>query len=860
MSLELQASGADFVLFERGPRAGSFFERLPKFGRLISINKRYVPGGAAKPTFAMRHDWNSLLAPGGAEPWDPTSKDRFTSWSEDYYPSARLLAKYLSRVARTHLPSSRVHYSHTVTRVSSAAKRKMNPPPVTAAEGASTTAAEAPNDDDDDDARFELRVKGPTTTWLSDQLSPTTIITALLRALLPSWGGSRGGGAGRWRCGRLIWATNFETPNEKVDGISNSELAVPYDKMVDDPMKYKNKTVLVIGGGNSAFEIAKFLAPVTAHVHILARSVPSLAWQTHYPGDVRAVNAHLLDHYQLKSLDAIIAAKGNQLRLTCGDPFAPPPRGNFSEARLAALRRQWGGVLEEFSADGKSRQAKAIREAIEKEGRADVLVSESGGFPGAPCGKLGYSLTRECDRFDTACNTDALAEWELKNRAYEPYDLAVLAIGWRFAPEKLFDLDVRPAMAAPPAGKFPALTRSGWASANVEGLYFAGTIAHAHDWRRASGGFIHGFRYTARALVRSIGEDTKKLSSRSKTDDSSSSGWPTGWPERASRSAVTIGIRNSHVRTTTTTAAAAAAAAAADKIAETSTSVSSPLHALMTNEAKDEMLEHIVATCGLGDGIYQMFSELTGVIVLNDTTGNTTMRVYDEVPVRRLMSGLSVGGTVPTTFVTVTFEYGANFHGQRVLEAQGATGEFISPVLRFYDYSVSTTTTTTSGETRCRTHSQCAVTHDKSSVCGHQATVGGPVGRCDRESRTCVCGEAPTTLSGTSNAHYVPPVVKRGAMPGENLMKNVTKPKRHTSIHPLDEFSETMPDIELKLAEELATTWDSFTARVQIECFLEMVAAAMSGKDLTETEFFGPQKHGCEGVRLEESRAFLKLR
>ena len=39
-------------------------------------------------------------------------------------------------------------------------------------------------------------------------------------------------------------------------------------------------------------------------------------------------------------------------------------------------------------------------------------------------------------------------------------------------------------------------------STNVPGLYFAGTLSHGKDFKRASGGFIHGFRYTARALHR----------------------------------------------------------------------------------------------------------------------------------------------------------------------------------------------------------------------------------------------------------------------------------------------------------------------------------------------------------------------
>ena len=49
--------------------------------------------------------------------------------------------------------------------------------------------------------------------------------------------------------------------------------------------------------------------------------------------------------------------------------------------------------------------------------------------------------------------------------------------------------------------KYPDIT-SEYESSNVPGLYFAGTVAHGPDWRQAAGGFIHVFRYTAKALAR----------------------------------------------------------------------------------------------------------------------------------------------------------------------------------------------------------------------------------------------------------------------------------------------------------------------------------------------------------------------
>jgi hypothetical protein len=41
-------------------------------------------------------------------------------------------------------------------------------------------------------------------------------------------------------------------------------------------------------------------------------------------------------------------------------------------------------------------------------------------------------------------------------------------------------------------------------------MYFAGTLAHGADHKRSSGGFIHGFRYTARALHRILEEEEEE--------------------------------------------------------------------------------------------------------------------------------------------------------------------------------------------------------------------------------------------------------------------------------------------------------------------------------------------------------------
>jgi thioredoxin reductase len=78
-----------------------------------------------------------------------------------------------------------------------------------------------------------------------------------------------------------------------------------------------------------------------------------------------------------------------------------------------------------------------------------------------------------------------------------PYDRVIVCTGFRFdpsilpEPELVFD------------DRFPAQTPA-WESTNVPGLFFAGTLMQVRDFKRSTGGFIHGFRYGVRALHRML--------------------------------------------------------------------------------------------------------------------------------------------------------------------------------------------------------------------------------------------------------------------------------------------------------------------------------------------------------------------
>lgn len=78
------------------------------------------------------------------------------------------------------------------------------------------------------------------------------------------------------------------------------------------------------------------------------------------------------------------------------------------------------------------------------------------------------------------------------------YDRILCCTGFRLDTEP-FAEDCRPQLVI--KDRFAELT-SAYESVNVPGLYFAGTLMQQRDFKKATTGFIHGFRYTVRALSR----------------------------------------------------------------------------------------------------------------------------------------------------------------------------------------------------------------------------------------------------------------------------------------------------------------------------------------------------------------------
>ncbi|MEU4238362.1 NAD(P)-binding domain-containing protein [Actinoplanes sp. NPDC026619] len=96
-------------------------------------------------------------------------------------------------------------------------------------------------------------------------------------------------------------------------------------------------------------------------------------------------------------------------------------------------------------------------------------------------------------RFQYARTAEKIRELE--------YDRIIACTGFAFD-AAIFDASCRPALAI--NDRFPEQTPA-FESVNVPGLYFAGTITQQRDFKKSTNGFIHGFRYGARALHRILG-------------------------------------------------------------------------------------------------------------------------------------------------------------------------------------------------------------------------------------------------------------------------------------------------------------------------------------------------------------------
>ncbi|KAM9785148.1 FAD-dependent oxidoreductase domain-containing protein 2 [Syngnathus typhle] len=249
--------------------------------------------------------------------------------------------------------------------------------------------------------------------------------------------------AKEYTCSVLLVATGLWVPQE-VDFVG-SDLVEGYESISTNSEDYKNQAVLILGKGNSAFETAQSILGHASRVHMVSRSPVRLAWQTHYVGDLRAVNNELLDTYQLKSLDGLV------------------------EASLERI------VIAQQKEDGRR----------EKKGQLYVTINKY--------------IQNQSEKNQSDVTAEDLLGYHIDNFSLrKPYDRVIRCLGFRFN-FSVFDSSACPLTSKNAKGRLPRVT-AWYEGHDTPGLFVLGAAAHSRDYRKSAGGFIHGFRYTVRAV------------------------------------------------------------------------------------------------------------------------------------------------------------------------------------------------------------------------------------------------------------------------------------------------------------------------------------------------------------------------
>lgn len=592
----LHSARRDYVILDSSARPGSFFRTYPRMRQLISINKR-IGGklGLTALDHAMRHDWNSLLVEpshssrhahrffevaawhcprhavaatpvGNATCFAPAASSSdpritlrsvppgalFRDFSEDFYPHADHLVRYMEHFA-------------------GASSRRGNLSPCIALPGGEQTCDDAGTVGA---AGEPLRIRYNSTVirvsahpaWaaaaaagLSESARLATGVPRFLLTLQPQNGsGSANTEPQHLAATFLVWAAGLQTTvRSESPGIQAALDArwpgvYSYSTAPTDMAAYANKTVLVVGRGNAAFELANSMLEVAARVHVVGRHPRRvrLALETHYPGDVRLLHARLLETYLLKSLDGMLEVD----------------LPNMTIERTASGR---------FIFLPHDRQASS----------AGASVSGSVNPFGCRRDAWGRDTNQACSTF-----------------TFE-YDAVISCAGWKLDTSP-FDASVRPELTG--TGKHPATTPL-FESADVPGLYFAGTLMHGRDSKRSSGGFIHGFRYLVRALHRHLEEVEAAVLA-----DAYSNGL-----------ALPLALEAGHALPCSSETSAAsdhgggASASASNTSSPAAISISSPMlwprrRLRGLRDAAHSLLNRI----NVAAGPYQMFGQLADVIVL----------------------------------------------------------------------------------------------------------------------------------------------------------------------------------------------------------------------------------------------------
>ncbi|KAH8045869.1 N,N-dimethylaniline monooxygenase [Aureococcus anophagefferens] len=275
----LKKFGLDHAVVDAADGPGSFFRKYPVGRQLISINKRHLPDlapldEAERADFALRHDWNSLLSDERA----PLMRD----FSEAYYPAADDLVRYLEAFETRHAPGQEKRAKFTTSKAPISAVFHSHALDV-------VYGAKALSVDRRAGGGFDVRI------------------------------GARGA--------EVTIRAQIVLLTAQVD----------YGDFGSDPGAYAGLNVGVLGGGNSAFEVAGLLRDYAAQTYVIPRTDPEFAHESHYPGAARP--GVVVDRARARRRRGPRRRRSALTKLRCDRHGARWPRTDIAVGDFSAAQR-----------------------------------------------------------------------------------------------------------------------------------------------------------------------------------------------------------------------------------------------------------------------------------------------------------------------------------------------------------------------------------------------------------------------------------------------------------------------------------------------------------------------------------------
>jgi hypothetical protein len=529
----LDSAGRDYIVLEQAAQPASFFEHYPRWRQLISINKART--GRDELDFNLRHDWNSLLS----EPSHARQAQLAAAGAASSTHATHVLDAPLRRSGLLFSAYTSAYYPEADRLV--AYMRDWAAGTAGTHANASSAAADAGTDADADAAAADANADA-----------------AAAAAATSAASGDAAAPAHPQRPLRIVY-------NASVVRVARAPASAPHGA----------RFALELAGGERVtctyLVVATGLQDVVPALGVNAAEALARGWVSSYS------NASTqLELYRGRSV--LLLGRGN-----AAFEFA---NSVLEVAAYVHLLGRSGGRVRLASETHYPGDVRSVHSHLLE----TYLLKSMDAMAEAPLEHLRFgfdALTNRTTLEDVynPCTRDAHGRAVSRCLFKREYDFVISCPGWRFA-DALFDAEVRPRLHA--NGKHPAISPR-FESANVRGLFFAGTLMHGLDHKKSSGGFIHGFRYLVRALHRILEEQEAD-------DDAAASA----------------------------AAAKAAAAAAADVVDVAASSIPRllpPPARWPRTELRACGLRGLVAAVlrriNLASGTYQMFGGLVDVFVLD---------------------------------------------------------------------------------------------------------------------------------------------------------------------------------------------------------------------------------------------------